>query len=40
MPVVQALIDYTGDAPLLCDTYKKHFTKNIMIALIDADVAD
>lgn len=27
MPVVQALIDYTGDAPLLCDTYKKAFYK-------------
>ena len=27
MPVVQALIDYTGDAPLLCDTYKRAFYK-------------
>ena len=27
MPVVQALIDYTGDAPLLCATYKKAFYK-------------
>lgn len=27
MPVVQALIDCTGDAPLLCDTYKKAFYK-------------
>lgn len=40
MPVVQALIDYAGDSPMLCGTCagkKKRFTRHTTLASQDAD---